>query len=60
MSRFAPLVAWTALSSAPALAQFNAANFLQSIPTLDEFGLGALIALVAGVAGWAIRRSKRK
>jgi hypothetical protein len=60
MHRFAPLVAWTTLSSTPALAQFNASNFFQSVPTLDEIGLGALIALVAGVAGWTIRRSKRK
>ncbi|MBP8139580.1 MAG: IPTL-CTERM sorting domain-containing protein [Burkholderiales bacterium] len=31
-----------------------------SIPTLDEVGLGALIALVAGVAGWAIRKRSRR
>jgi hypothetical protein len=48
------------LLAAPALAQFNQLNFLQSVPTLDEIGLGALIALVGGVAGWAIRRSRRK
>ena len=33
---------------------------VSSIPTLDEIGLGALIALVAGVAGWAVRRRSRK
>ena len=33
---------------------------ISSIPTLDEIGLGALIALVAGVAGWAVRRGSRK
>ena len=30
------------------------------IPTLDEFGLGGLAALVAGLAGWAIRRNQKK
>jgi len=40
---------------------FNAVSFLASIPTLDEVGLGLLIALVAGVAGWAVRnRSGRR
>jgi uncharacterized membrane protein (Fun14 family) len=35
-------------------------NF-QQIPTLDDIGLGALIALVGGVAGWVLRkRSSRK
>lgn len=58
MNRLA--VALTALATTPAFAQFNEAVFFQSVPTLDEIGLGALIALVAGVAGWAIRRSKRK
>ena len=59
MTRLA--LAFTAcFGAAPAFAQFNEANFFQSVPTLDEVGLGALIALVAGVAGWAIRRSKRK
>jgi len=45
--------------AAPAWA-VNGAIFLQSIPTLDEVGLGVLIALVAGVAGWATRRRSRK
>ncbi|HVJ73983.1 MAG TPA: IPTL-CTERM sorting domain-containing protein [Casimicrobiaceae bacterium] len=49
-----------ALAAAPAMAQFNEAIFFQAIPTLDEIGLGALIAIVAAAAGWAIRRSKRK
>jgi hypothetical protein len=35
---------------------FNAVSFLASVPTLDEVGLGLLIALVAGVAGWAVRK----
>ena len=35
---------------------FNSLNFLVAIPTLDEIGLGLLIALVAGVAGWAVRK----
>ncbi|HEY8244679.1 MAG TPA: IPTL-CTERM sorting domain-containing protein [Casimicrobiaceae bacterium] len=38
----------------------NGAIFFQSIPTLDEVGLAALIALVAGVAGWAAGRRTRK
>jgi hypothetical protein len=46
---------------APALAgTINGAVFFSSIPTLDEVGLGVLIALVAGVAGWAVRRGSRK
>ena len=58
MARFA--LALIALAAAPAMAQFNEANFVQAIPPLDEIGLGALIAVVAAAAGWAIRRSKRK
>jgi len=30
----------------------------QSLPTLSEIGLGAAIVILAGVAGWAIRRRK--
>ncbi|MBK6804184.1 MAG: IPTL-CTERM sorting domain-containing protein [Betaproteobacteria bacterium] len=46
--------------SSPAWSAFNN-MFVASVPTLDEVGLGALIALVAGVAGWAVRkRSGRK
>ncbi|MFI4925072.1 MAG: hypothetical protein ACHQJ7_08000 [Vicinamibacteria bacterium] len=30
------------------------------MPTLDEVGLAALIALVAAVAGWAAGRRTRK
>jgi len=44
----------------PAWAQTNDAVFFQSVPTLDEVGLAALIALVAGVAGWAAGRRSRK
>lgn len=45
------------LASTPASAgRINDLVFLQTVPTLDEIGLGALIALVAGVAGWAVRR----
>ena len=46
--------------AAPAWAGQNGAAFFQSIPTLDEVGLAALIALVAGVAGWAAGRRSRK
>ena len=46
--------------SSPAWSAFNN-MIVASVPTLDEVGLGALIALVAGVAGWAVRkRSGRK
>ncbi|HEY8244678.1 MAG TPA: hypothetical protein VII68_14530 [Casimicrobiaceae bacterium] len=46
--------------AAPAWAGKNGGSFFQSIPTLDEVGLAALIALVAGVAGWAAGRRARK
>jgi hypothetical protein len=38
----------------------NSANFFVGVPTLDEVGLGVLIALVAGIAGWAVRRRSRR
>ena len=38
----------------------NGALLFQTIPTLDEVGLGARIALVAAVAGWAAGRRSRK
>ena len=46
--------------AAPAWAGTNAASFFVSVPTLDEIGLGALIALVAAAAGWAVRRRGRR
>ena len=47
--------------SSPAWSAVNNMFVFQTIPTLDEVGLGVLIALVAGVAGWAVRkRSGRK
>jgi hypothetical protein len=49
-----------ALVAAPAWAGNNNLVFFQSIPTLDEVGLAALIALVAAVAGWAAGRRSRK
>lgn len=50
-----------AAAATPAVAAFNNATFFNSVPTLDEIGLATLIALVAGVAGWAARqRSKRR
>ncbi len=45
--------------STAALAGVNNAVFLQ-VPTLDEVGLGVLIAIMGGAAGWAIRRRNRK
>jgi hypothetical protein len=57
MKRLAVVVFATLAVPATAV---NNAVFFQSVPTLDEFGLGLLIALVAGVAGWAVRRRSRK
>ena len=54
------LAALALIPSAAHAGLFNSATFFQAIPTLDEVGLGALIALVAGVAGWTIRRRSRK
>jgi hypothetical protein len=60
MIRHAALVVLLA-APVPALAGgTNSANFFLSVPTLDEIGLGALIALLAGVAGWALRRRGRR
>ena len=49
-----------AIFTAPVWAGNNGGSFFTSIPTLDEVGLAALIALVAGVAGWAAGRRSRK
>jgi hypothetical protein len=60
MIRYA-MFAVAAASSSPAWGLINNAFMFQQVPTLDEIGLGALIALVAGVAGWTVRkRSGRK
>jgi hypothetical protein len=61
VARIASLIALISVT-VPAWSAVNSAAFVPaSIPTLDEVGLGALIALVAGVAGWAVRkRSGRK
>ena len=59
MIRHAALV--VLLAPVPALAGgTNSANFFVGVPTLDEVGLGVLIALVAGIAGWAVRRRSRR
>ncbi len=58
MARIATFLALVC-AAAPAWSAFNGSAFVQ-IPTLDEVGLGALIALVAGVAGWAVRRRNRR
>jgi hypothetical protein len=55
-----PIAAVAALAAPAAWAGMNGAVFFASVPTLDEVGLGALIALVAGVAGWAVRGRTRK
>lgn len=50
------------LIASPAFAlPVNSAVFVATpIPTLGEIGLGGLVALVAGVGGWAIRRIQNK
>ena len=55
MVRIATFVV-AAAASTPAWALLNNAFVFQAVPTLDEIGLGVLIALVAGVAGWAVRK----
>lgn len=59
MTRTTTLLVLCALAL-PAWAGANSAVFLTDIPTLDEVGLGALIAIMAGVAGWSVRRRLRK
>ena len=60
MARIVSILALTSVA-VPAWSAVNGSAFVQaSIPTLDEVGLGALIALVAGVAGWAIRKRSRR
>lgn len=54
---------WTLLAAviaSPAIAGTNNLSFFSSVPTLDEIGLGALIAIVAAAAGWALRRRNRR
>lgn len=53
------LTASAAFSASTAWAGVNGMIFF-AVPTLDEVGLGALIALVAGVAGWAVRKRTRR
>ena len=44
-----------------AWAAANGSAFLYApVPTLDEVGLSALIAVVAGIAGWALRKRGRR
>ena len=59
MSRQGLVTAVLSTISGAAFAGVNSAVFL-SIPTLDEVGLGLLIAIVGGAAGWAVRRRARK
>lgn len=60
MARIASFIALVSVTS-PAWSAANALAFVYpAVPTLDEFGLGALIALVAGVAGWAVRKRSRR
>ncbi|HET9339162.1 MAG TPA: IPTL-CTERM sorting domain-containing protein [Casimicrobiaceae bacterium] len=55
-----PAAALVAAFAAPARAGTNNLSFFTSVPTLDEIGLGVLIALVAAAAGWAVRRRGRR
>lgn len=41
-----------------ALGQSNGA-FTQTVPTLDEFGLAALVVAVSAAAGWAMKRRQK-
>lgn len=50
------VAAAVAAASSPAWAVMNNAFLFVAVPTLDEIGLGLLIAMVAGVAGWAVRK----
>jgi ABC-type nitrate/sulfonate/bicarbonate transport system permease component len=59
MLKPAAVAALSAVAS-PAFAGTNGLIFLSAIPTLDEVGLGLLIAMVAGVAGWAAGRRSRR
>jgi hypothetical protein len=59
MSRQGWVIAGLSTASSAAFAGVNGAVFL-SIPTLDEVGIGLLIAIVGGAAGWAVRRRARK
>jgi hypothetical protein len=62
MTKLAAALSFAAWSSPAWAGGTNGSFFLsfQAVPTLDEVGLGALIALVAGVAGWVIRRRSRR
>lgn len=59
MSGRSMLVAMLLMAPNAAWAGTNNAVFL-AVPTLDEVGIGVLIALVAGVAGWSVRRRGRR
>jgi len=59
MSGRSILIAMLLTASNAGWAGTNNAVFL-AVPTLDEVGIGVLIALVAGVAGWSVRRRGRK
>lgn len=59
MSGRSVLIAILLTASSAGWAGTNNAVFL-AVPTLDEVGIGVLIAMVAGVAGWSVRRRERK
>jgi hypothetical protein len=56
MKCIAPAAALAFIATTAQAGGFNSLTFLNAIPTLDDAGLGLLIALVAGVAGWAVRK----
>jgi len=47
-----------AVASLPALGVNDVSFALVNVPALDEIGLAALVALVAAVGGWFVRRRK--
>jgi hypothetical protein len=57
MIRYALGIALASVATA-ALAQPNDLIFINNVPALDEYGLVALMAVVATVGGWLARRRK--
>jgi hypothetical protein len=49
-------LALTVSAYGAALAASDNNAMTQSVPTLDEFGMIALVAVLCGVAGWLVSR----
>ena len=56
MNRVVAFALALSIAGVASAGQTNSAFFFIEVPTLDEVGLAALIATVAGVAGWVVRR----